>query len=64
MVEPWTSSVGAKGELQHAWFKVKGIPMDLSSVKTIAKIGRLVGKVLAIDEKYRFWSDFVRINLA
>jgi len=24
--------------------------MDLRSVKTIAKIGRLVGKVLAIDE--------------
>jgi len=64
MVEPWSSSAGAKGELQHSWFRVKGIPVDQRSVKTIAKIGGLVGKVLAIDEKYRFRTDYVRINLA
>lgn len=64
MVEPWSSSAGAKGELQHSWFRVKGIPVDQRSVKTIAKIGGLVGKVLAIDEKYRFRTDYVRINLS
>jgi hypothetical protein len=24
--EPWSSSIGAKGRLQQAWFRVKGIP--------------------------------------
>jgi hypothetical protein len=27
MVEPWNGSVGAKGELQEAWFRVRGFHM-------------------------------------
>lgn len=52
-VEPWSPSAGAKGELQQAWFRIKGIPSDQRSIKTIAKIGGLVGKTMAIDEKSR-----------
>lgn len=63
-VEPWKASVGAKGELQQAWFKVRGIPTDQRSVKTIAKVGGLVGKTVAIDEKTKFRPDFVRIKIA
>lgn len=63
-IEPWNSSAGAKRELQVAWFRVKGIPIDQRAVKTIAKIGVLVGKVLAIDERCRSRSNFVRIKLA
>ena len=36
--------------------------MDQRSTKTIAKVGGLVGKVMAIDEKYRFRTDFLRIK--
>lgn len=49
-VEPWSPSVGAKGMLQQAWFRVKDIPPDQRSVRTLAKVGGLVGKVLEIDE--------------
>jgi hypothetical protein len=28
MIEPWSSSLGAKGVLQQSWFRVKGIPVD------------------------------------
>ena len=38
MIEPWSSSLGAKGVLQQAWFKVKGIPADQRSIRTIAKV--------------------------
>lgn len=63
-VEPWNSSVGAKGELQQAWFKVRGIPTDQRSIRTIAKVGGLVGKAVEIDEKSRFRSDYVRMKIA
>lgn len=63
-VDPWSSAASAKGELQQAWFRVKGIPSDQRAIKTIAKVGGLVGKTVAIDEKSRFRSDYVRVKIA
>jgi hypothetical protein len=54
VIEPWNSSMGAKGKLQQAWFKVSGIPVDQRGLRTIAKVGGLVGKIMAIDENTRF----------
>ncbi|KAG2596797.1 uncharacterized protein LOC120706513 [Panicum virgatum] len=62
-ISPW-SPIGAKGELQHAWFKVSGIPPDQRSLRTIAKVGGLVGKTLEIDEKTRYRNDYVRMRIA
>jgi len=53
-VQQWSPSVGAKGMLQQAWFRVKDIPPDQRSMRTIAKVGGLVGKVTKIDETTRF----------
>jgi hypothetical protein len=64
MVEPWSSSVGAKGRLQQAWFKVSGIPVDQRGIRTIAKIGGLVGKTVEIDEGTRYNAEYVRIKIA
>lgn len=63
-VEPWTSGIGAKGELQLAWFRIRGIPSDQRSIKTIAKIGGLVGKTITIDERTRMNTDYVRVRIA
>ena len=63
-IEPWTSTIGAKGQLQLAWFRVKGIPIDQRGLRTIAKIGDLVRKTMVIDESTRFNRDFVWIKLA
>lgn len=63
-VEPWNSAANAKGELQQAWFRVKGIPADQMAIKTIAKVGGLVGKTIDIDEKTRNRNDYARILLA
>ena len=63
-IEPWNSSMGAKGKLQVAWFKVSGILGDQRSLRTIAKVGGLVGKTVEIDENTRFRHDFVRVKIA
>ena len=64
LIDPWNSSMGAKGKLQVAWFKVSGIPIDQRSLRTIAKVGGFVGKTLVIDENTRFRQDFVRVKIA
>jgi hypothetical protein len=64
MIETWSPAVGAKGVLQTAWFRVSGIPADQRSIKTLAKIGGLVGKVLEIDEGSRYRYDYVRLKIA
>ena len=63
-VEPWTSAMGARGQLQQAWFRVSGIPIDQRGLIKIAKIGGLVGKTLVIDERTRFNKDFARLKIA
>lgn len=49
--------------LEKAWFRIKGIPVDQRSIRTIAKVGGLVGKVVEIDEKSRFRADYVRVKI-
>jgi hypothetical protein len=61
-IAPW-SNMGAKGMLQQAWFRVKDIPTDQRSIRTVAKVGGLVGKVLEIDEKSRLRPEFVRMRI-
>lgn len=63
-VEPWTARIAAKGMLQQAWFRVGDIPADQRSIRTIAKVGGLVGKVVEIDEKTRFRANYVRVKIA
>lgn len=63
-IEPYTTSLGAKGQLQQAWFRIWDIPADQRSIRTCAKVGGLVGKVLEIDEKTRLRSDYVRVRIA
>lgn len=63
-IEAWTPAIGVKGMLQTAWFKVSGIPTDQRSIKTLAEVGGLVGKVIEIDEGSRFIYDYVRLKIA
>lgn len=60
----YSSSFGAKGELQQAWFRVWDIPTDQISIRTYARVGGLVGKVLEIDEKTRLRHEYVRMRIA
>jgi hypothetical protein len=63
-VEPWSPKIGANGMLQMGWFRVTNIPGDQRSIRTIAKVGGLVGKVIEIDERSRFRADYIRVKIA
>jgi hypothetical protein len=39
-VTPWSAAANAKGKLQQGWFRIKGIPVDQRSIRTIARVGR------------------------
>jgi hypothetical protein len=64
MVESWNGSVGAKGELQQAWFRVRGVPYDLRNEETMAYVGSLVCSTREVDKATLHGSDYVRIKLA
>lgn len=63
-IDPWSPATEAKGVLQTSWFRVSWIPTDQRSVRTLAKVGGLVGKVLEIDEGTRYRYDYVRMRIA
>lgn len=63
-VQFYNASFEAKRELQQAWFRISGIPTDQRSIRTVAKVGDLVGKVLEIDEKTRFKHEYMRVRIA
>lgn len=50
--------------MQLAWFRVSKIPADQRSIRTLAKVGGLVGKVIEIDEGTRYRYDYVRLRIA
>lgn len=43
---------------------MSGIPNDQRSIRTLAKVGGLVGKVIKIDEGARYRYDYVRLRIA
>lgn len=63
-IDVWSPIVGAKGVLQSSWFRVSGILTDQRSLRTLAKAGGLVGKVIEIDECSRYRYDYVRLRIA
>lgn len=63
-IDPWNASIGAKVELQSAWFRVKGIPNDKRSEETLAYVGSLVGVTVEIDDKSLHKQDYVRMRIA
>jgi hypothetical protein len=56
--------LGAKAELQSAWFRVRGIPSDKRSKQTTAYVGSLVGATMEVDMTTFHRVDYVRIKIA
>lgn len=63
-IEAWSPAVGCKAILQSRWFRVTKIPTNQRSLMTLAKVGGLVGKVIAVDEESRYRYDYVRLKIA
>jgi hypothetical protein len=62
-VVPWSGAVGAKAELQQAWFRVRGVPHDKRSKATMAYVGSLVGITLDVDRSTLNRTDYVRVKI-
>jgi hypothetical protein len=63
-IASWNGSVGAKWELQQAWFRVRGVPYDKRSAKTLAYVGSLVGLTTEVDKSTLNIADYVRVKIA
>jgi hypothetical protein len=63
-VNPWNGAVGAKAELQQAWFRVRGIPYDKKSEETLAYAGSLVGATVGVDKASLHRSDYGKVKIA
>jgi hypothetical protein len=62
-VDPWSGVIGAKAKLEIAWFRVRGIPYDKRSVKTLAYVGSLVGATIEVDQSSLHGTDYVRMKI-
>lgn len=38
VIEPWNSSIGAKGQLQQVLFRVSGMPVDRESLELLLRL--------------------------
>jgi hypothetical protein len=63
-VASWNGSIGAKGELQQAWFRVRGVPYDKRSPEILAYVGSLVGATTKVDKSTLNRADYVRVKIA
>jgi hypothetical protein len=63
-VNSWSGVIEAKVELEMAWFRVRGIPYDKRSKKTLAYVGSLVSATKEVDRSTLHRADYVRIKIA
>jgi hypothetical protein len=63
-VNLWNGSVGAKAELQQAWFRVRGVPYDKKSAETLAYAGSLVGATVEVYKTSLHRADYSRVKIA
>jgi hypothetical protein len=62
-VVPWFPGYGATGDLDIAWFRMKGIPIDNRNCPVAIYVGSTVGRTLAVDRHSLNNVDYVRIQI-
>jgi hypothetical protein len=62
-VVPWFPGYGATGDLDIAWFQVKGIPIDNRNCPVAVYAGSTVGRTLAVDRHSLNNVEYVRIQI-
>jgi hypothetical protein len=63
-VDARSGAIGAKAELEEAWFRARGIPYDKRSKPTMVYVGSLVGLAREADKSTLHRADYVRIKIA
>ncbi|KAK3121153.1 hypothetical protein QOZ80_8BG0647150 [Eleusine coracana subsp. coracana] len=62
LIKRWKDGIGAKGKLEEAWFRIRGIPLDKRSVPNIKRVGSLIGLSLKVDEENVMKNEYVRVK--
>jgi hypothetical protein len=62
-VDHWYPGYRAAGELDIAWFQVRGIPLDNRNCPVIVFAGSTMGRTLAVDRHSLNNVDYVRIQI-
>ncbi|CAO2143048.1 unnamed protein product, partial [Urochloa humidicola] len=62
-IDKWNPNAGAKGELERAWFRIFGIPVEKRTEKRACFVGSLVGIPLEVDKASLKRWDFVRVKI-
>jgi hypothetical protein len=62
-VSHWFPGYGATGDLDIAWFQVKGIPLDNRNCPVAVYAGSTVGRTLAVDRHSLNNIEYVRIQI-
>jgi hypothetical protein len=62
-VDHWYHGYGAAGELDIAWFQVRGIPLDNRNCHVAVFAGSTIGRTLAADRNNLNNVDYVRIQI-
>jgi hypothetical protein len=63
-IDSWNGYIGAKAEIEQAWFRVRGVPYDQRSVATMTYVGSLVGATAEVDKSTLHRTDYVRVKIA
>jgi hypothetical protein len=63
-IDTWNGFIGAKAELQMAWFRIRGIPFNKRSEETDGYAGSLVGATTVVDKTTLSRTDYVRVKVA
>jgi hypothetical protein len=62
-VDHWYPGYGAAGELDIAWFQVRGIPLNNRNCHVAVFAGSTIGRTLAVDRHSLNNVDYVRIQI-
>jgi hypothetical protein len=62
-VDKWNPHVGAKAEINTAWFRISGVPTEKRSEKIAALIASLVGVPFEVDKNNLKRGDYIRVKI-
>jgi hypothetical protein len=62
-VDKWNPHVGAKAEINTAWFRISGVPIEKRSEKIAALIVSLVGVPFEVDKNNLKRGDYIRVKI-
>jgi hypothetical protein len=62
-VEKWNPTIGSKGPLDVAWFRISNIPFEKRSYSNVCMVASKVGLPMEVDRDSLYINDYVRVKI-